>query len=849
MLDALRLQVGRKLLGWGRQLHQFSTALDLRREHLRVLLFFHGYSLAHTIRPLVVARSLRERGYSVVLAGRGPHAVRIRREGFPVHEVETLPQDRMDQYVARGDYAYYDYEWVDRCVQSERLLIKMVGAELVIHDMKPTAAISARLEGVDEARITQAYNQPGYPEVIHLPDWFSTESGPLDQYLADHATEARPQRSFCLLADIPEFHPADQQSGGYHYVGPLLDRPSEPEHVDVLDSDWDESLPLVYLTCGSSGRPPDYLDDLVKAVKGRPFRVLITTAGRWTASEARARVVLPRNVRVADFVPGEWVLRRAQMMIGVVGIGSIYQALGCGVPVAGAAEHLDQEYHLNRIEALGLGMKLDRCDLDAPGIVATIEAMLADRAGFAERCTPFARTLQAYDGAGRVADLVDAHFASREKLYRVDSSHMVPADEFVHYLDCTTPPQLSREDISGMLQKGLRRGIPHRRESKRIYFDHLDSWNWLYDREPAFFEVDYRASDDKRRQFFARENGHVRCRSAWQRYRVTYDYRIFPQPPADYRPLEPGQRLKLFLPFPIHKPGHQVDVLLTGCSSEEMGATFVPQLGFMYGFECDVPSGSRPLEFHYACQLSVREQNDRGDGSELTGGARRGYLEVQPEVARLPEVIQFRRSLAGADHSSAVRARAIYDALIDNRRFRKTKDKSHSMLYCTASVLGGSSGHCVTMSRAFMALCRLEGIPAREVSGALVGYPHGDGGFEMKTYCEPIFGHTWVEIFLEGKGWVPVEFHSIVIGGQALTEHNVRDSAVRTLIAESTKPYQDYYFGNLDNHRLVCSNSVKQIPQTLIEDRGVPAADAGRWTAAHDLCYDCTLRVEQSESE
>ena len=34
-----------------------------------------------------------------------------------------MPQSRMDEYVARGDYGYYNTEWIDRCVQAERTLI------------------------------------------------------------------------------------------------------------------------------------------------------------------------------------------------------------------------------------------------------------------------------------------------------------------------------------------------------------------------------------------------------------------------------------------------------------------------------------------------------------------------------------------------------------------------------------------------------------------------------------------------------------------------------------------------------------------------------------------------------
>ena len=111
-----------------------------------------------------------------------------------------------------------------------------------------------------------------------------------------------------------------------------------------------------------------------------------------------------------------------------------------------------------------------------------------------------------------------------------------------------------------------------------------------------------------------------------------------------------------------------------------------------------------------------------------------------------------------------------------------------------------------------MALCRLDGIPVREVAGALIGYPNGDDSFALDTYREPILGHTWLEVYLAEKGWVPVEFHGIVIGQTALTDHNVADPALRHLIKENTNPYWAYHFGHLDTQRIRCSNSVKRYP-------------------------------------
>ena len=163
MLETLRQNLAAGLQHLSVHLQRAGTIERLPHHECPVLIFFHGYSLAHTIRPLVVGRALRARGYPVEFAGVGPHAARIAAEGFQVYAVETMPQSRMDEYVARADYGYYNAEWIDRCVQAERALIRQLCPALVLADMRPTLPLTASLEGVDIALIEAAYNQPDYP--------------------------------------------------------------------------------------------------------------------------------------------------------------------------------------------------------------------------------------------------------------------------------------------------------------------------------------------------------------------------------------------------------------------------------------------------------------------------------------------------------------------------------------------------------------------------------------------------------------------------------------------------------------------------------------------------------------
>ncbi len=827
----IRLHVAQKLLDWSRRIERVAARPELGRSSRTLLIFFHGYSLAHTLRPLVIARALRERGYSIVLAGRGPHKDRIRREGFVVHDVETMPQSRMDRYVESGDYAYYDQEWIHRCVVSERELIQATNPDLIIHDLKPTASLSARLEGVDEARITQAYNQPAYPNSIRLIDSFNTESGPFARYLACHANQVKRQRNFYLLADIPEFHPPGREGGGYYYVGPLLDQPALPKTVAILDEGWDTSLPLVYLTCGSSGRAPDYLADLLDILKDRPYRILVTTAGRWPG-EAPAP-----NVRVVDFVPGEWVLRQASVLVGIVGIGAIYQALRYSVPVVGAPEHLDQEYHLNRIRDLGLGIKLDRRDFEAEKILEAIDSVLANSEQYRLRCAPLATALQKWQGGERVADIVDSHFATDTEDYRAESGYLVPEQEFAEYLEVSSP--LSGECVKEILRDALDRGIPHRREAGQLYYDQIDSWNWLYDSEPRFFECDYRVLEAKRRRAFASGANAIKMHEEWQRYRVEYTLSIQPGSFA------PGQHVRFNLPFPIPRANHQRDVELIEYRPGEMGESLAFTLGYFYGYEFVAQAGDGVRELSYVCELSVRalEQGAGLGPAPLDEEERIQYTQFDESLLEYPEVVCARAQWSEIDDMEQ-KARAIYDSIARRKRFKKTRDRTQGFVYSTLAVLNDTGGHCTTLTRAFISLCRAEGIPAREVAGALIGYPVGEGRFCMQGRNEGLYGHVWAEIYLRDRGWIPVEFHGVVIGPQAMTDKNVVDPQLRAAVEEKGPQYIDYYFGHLDNQRLLFSSSVKSMPLCQVEDADVPPASAQRWRWPEHMRFNTRLEVE-----
>ena len=93
-----------------------------------------------------------------------------------------------------------------------------------------------------------------------------------------------------------------------------------------------------------------------------------------------------------------------------------------------------------------------------------------------------------------------------------------------------------------------------------------------------------------------------------------------------------------------------------------------------------------------------------------------------------------------------VRARAIYDHVIDRMRYMKYGTgwgKGDAVYACDVR-----AGNCTDFHAYFMALARAVGIPARFAIGAAIPSERDDGGIDGY--------HCWIEFYAEGKWW-PVD--------------------------------------------------------------------------------------------
>ena len=117
--------------------------------------------------------------------------------------------------------------------------------------------------------------------------------------------------------------------------------------------------------------------------------------------------------------------------------------------------------------------------------------------------------------------------------------------------------------------------------------------------------------------------------------------------------------------------------------------------------------------------------------------------------ARVPITDKFKTTAAevtaGKDQP-LVKARALYDHVIDEMRYMKLGDgfgEGDAVRAC-----GAKSGNCTDYHSYFIALARAVGIPARFAIGASIPADRDEGGIDGY--------HCWVEFYAEGKWW-PVD--------------------------------------------------------------------------------------------
>jgi UDP:flavonoid glycosyltransferase YjiC (YdhE family) len=343
----------------------------------RVLFVTENITLAQVVRLATLAKGLPRDEYEVHFACSDFDPLIFGGTEFQRWPLYTIDREQGFKALAKGE-RMYDVKTLERYVADELRVMDQVKPHVVIGDFRLSLAVSAPLRGVHCASLINAYWSPyadreSWPVPDHpivrlvgveraekyfpqaLPKVFGHFAAPLNAVrkrhgLGEYATLSE-QLCFgdtVLYPDIPELCPLTADAPSSHrFLGAVQWSPQVGAPPSLGK---DDSLPVVYVTLGSSGDVVA-LPTVLEGLEGLPIRGVLATAGR-----AAPRV--PSNFVVAELVPGDVLASQALFVVTNGGSSTGYQALAAGVPVLGIPSNLDQYLAMQAITRAGAGITL-----------------------------------------------------------------------------------------------------------------------------------------------------------------------------------------------------------------------------------------------------------------------------------------------------------------------------------------------------------------------------------------------------------------------------------------------------------------------------------------------------------
>jgi len=176
------------------------------------------------------------------------------------------------------------------------------------------------------------------------------------------------------------------------------------------------------------------------------------------------------------------------------------------------------------------------------------------------------------------------------------------------------------------------------------------------------------------------------------------------------------------------------------------------------------------------------------------------HVEIDDQIRKLADQV------VGNETNPVRAARKLYDWTIEYVEYwvKDPKNKKASPVGSTSYCLTFRTGNCTDFESLWTSLARAKGIPTQIVYGSFLK-PELRGQDQDQSY------HCWAEFYAPGIGWIPhdVSVADLYAGDYPVNADNER--LVRLTTADGTfgpDPARvNYYFGNLDERRVVWSRN------------------------------------------
>jgi transglutaminase-like putative cysteine protease len=250
-----------------------------------------------------------------------------------------------------------------------------------------------------------------------------------------------------------------------------------------------------------------------------------------------------------------------------------------------------------------------------------------------------------------------------------------------------------------------------------------------------------------------------------------------------------GETIRAWIPIPRQYPFQSDFELVTNSSSvKHMDAPLSP----IRSVYLEQPAqAAKPTQFKveyeytaHAVRFDIKPADVRP--CDPTDPALKEYMSEGPHVVFTPELRQLSQRIVGDETNPYLKAKKCFDWISNNIKYSYSIEYStirNISEYCRAK----GYGDCGQEALLFIALCRLNGVPARWQSG-------------WNTFPGDKSNHDWSEVYLAPYGWMPVDPY---MGIWAMRYAN-------TLKPEQKREVRDFYFGGLDQYRMIANSDHSQ---------------------------------------
>ena len=348
---------------------------------------YGGGSIAHIVRSLAIADTLKERGHEILFTSPSSKKKFIEQAGYTVFgqgHPEVNLNDENDQTVGyfkehRSDFIAWlkDEEAAAREFKPDVIVnsptffgpmaalklgiphISIVNAQWIdeFHGLFGLSFSENNLQHRISRRIGQPILASRFNAVYmkEIAEFYRA----LDMPKIPIVRKELHARYPIIIPGIPEFEPIKpSKRNDIHYSGPLFWNGFEKSEFkpNTLWSDFSKK-PFVYVSLGGSiFRKQSYIDLVKELEKRKEWNILLTLGPNISKQEIGK---YSSHLMVEPYAPGLKVCEYADVVINTGGHGTVMQALWAGRPVIALPHNIDQSTIANRLVELGIGKNMN----------------------------------------------------------------------------------------------------------------------------------------------------------------------------------------------------------------------------------------------------------------------------------------------------------------------------------------------------------------------------------------------------------------------------------------------------------------------------------------------------------